>query len=92
VDEWEFVAGGEAILRGKSIGNKRIRILKEPVVNEGCGVRVLRGVGGPRASCSLYCADQSVIEAILGAKGDDGETDTAQWMTFVKPEKRNNAK
>ena len=81
VDEWEFVADGKAILRGKSIGNKRIRLLKEPVPVKGCEVRVLRGVGTPKVSYALYCADQAVIDAILNAKGDDGETDTAKWMT-----------
>ena len=81
VDEWEFAADGKAILHGKSIGNKRIRLLKEPVAAKGCAVRVLRGVGKPKVSYALYCADQAVIDAILDAKGDDGETDTAKWMT-----------
>ena len=81
VDKWEFVADGKTILRGKSIGNKRIRLLQESVAAKGCAVRVLRGVGTPKVSYTLYCADQAVIDAILNAKGDDGETDTAKWMT-----------
>ena len=81
VDEWEFVADGNTILHGKSIGIKRIRLLREPVVAKDCAVRVLRGAGEPKVSYTLYRADQAVIDAILDAKGDDGETDTAKWMT-----------
>ena len=81
VDEWEFVADGKVILRGKSIGIKRIRLLRDPALARNCNVRVVRGVGTPKVSCSLYRADQAVIDAILDAKGDDGETDTAKWMT-----------
>ena len=88
VDKWEFVADGKTILRGKSIGNKRIRLLQESVAAKGCAVRVLRGVGTPKVSYTLYCADQAVIDAILNAKGDDGETDTAKWMTKGVPARR----
>ena len=81
VDEWAFVADGNTILHGKSIGIKRIRLLKEPVVAKDCAVRVLRGVGAPKVSYTLYRADQAVIDVILNAKGDEDETDTAKWMT-----------
>ena len=84
VDEWEFVADGKAILHGKSIGIKRIRLLREPALARNCNVRVVRGVGTPKVSYKLYCADRSVVDAILDAKGDDGETDTAKWMKKVK--------
>ena len=72
---------GKAILRGKSIGNKRIRLLKEQVPVKGCEVRVLRSFGTPKVSYTLYCADQAVIDAILNAKGDDGETDYGHPLT-----------
>ena len=39
VDEWEFVADGKAILRGKSIGVKRIRVLEAPCAAKSCEVR-----------------------------------------------------
>lgn len=81
VDEWEFAADGKTILHGKSIGIKRIRLLREPALARNCNVRVVRGVGTPKVSCALYRADQSVIDAILDAKGDEDETDTAKWMT-----------
>ena len=81
VDEWKFVADGKTLLRGKPIGIKRIRLLRNSAVANDCAVRVLRGVGTPKVSYTLYRADQAVIDAILDAKGDEGETDTAKWMT-----------
>ncbi len=81
VDEWEFVADGKAILHGKSIGIKRIRLLREPALARNCNVRVVRGVGAPKVSFALYRADHAVIDAILDAKGCEDETDTAKWMT-----------
>ncbi len=81
VDEWEFVADGNTILHGKSIGIKRIRLLREPVFAKNCSVRVVRGVGAPKVSYTLYRTDQAVIDAILDAKGCEDETDTAKWMT-----------
>ena len=80
VDEWEFVADGKPLLHGKSIGIKRIRLLREPVLSKDCEVRVLRGVGAPKVTFALYHAEQSVMDTILGANGDSGETDTAKWM------------
>ena len=81
VDEWAFVADGKTLLHGKSIGIKRIRLLPTPCVAQACAVRVLKSAGTPRVSFALYRADQSVIDAILDAKGDEDETDTAKWMT-----------
>ncbi len=80
VDEWEFVADGKPLLHGKSIGIKRIRLLREPVLSKDCEVKVLRGVGAPKVTFALYHAEQSVMDTILGANGDNGETDTAKWM------------
>ena len=81
VDEWEFVADGKTLLHGKAIGIKRIRLLREPVFAKNCSVRVVRGVGAPKVSYTLYRTDQAVIDAILDAKGCEDETDTAKWMT-----------
>ena len=81
VDEWEFVADGKAILRGKSIGVKRIRLLREPVAARSCTVKVLKdggelqGVGARR-----YFADPELVKTILDSNDDSGETDTAKWM------------
>jgi len=80
VDEWEFVADSKAILRGKSIGNKRIRLLPQPCVAKNCEVKILKSAGTSKVSFTLYRADQSVIDAILNATGDDRETDTVGFM------------
>ncbi len=81
VDEWEFLADGRAVLSGKSIGIKRIRLLREPVKAANCGIRVLKSAGDAKVSFSLYRAEQSVVDAVLDANEDGGETDTAKWMT-----------
>ncbi len=82
VDEWEFVADGTAILRGKSIGAKRIRLLETPCAAKTRAVKVLKGADGDVAvSFRLYFADPELVRAILDATAESGETDTAKWMT-----------
>ena len=82
VDEWEFVADGKAVLRGKSIGRRRIRLLEEPCAAKRREVRVLKDGGSLRGvALRLYHADPQLVKAVLGASGDDRETDTARWMT-----------
>ena len=82
VDEWEFVADGKAILRGKSIGAKRIRLLETPCTAKTRTVKVLKGADGDVAvSFRLYLADPELVKTILDATAKSGETDTAKWMT-----------
>ena len=82
VDEWEFVADGKAILNGKSIGWKRIRLLETPCVAQTVDLKVLKDGGALKGvSFKLYNADPELVKTILGASGDDRETDTAKWMT-----------
>ena len=82
VDEWEFVADGKAILKGKSIGWKRIRVLEAPCTAGNCELKVLKDGGAFKGvSFRLYDADPELVKAILDATGDDRETDTAKWMT-----------
>ena len=82
VDEWEFVADGKAILRGKSIGAKRIRLLETPCTAKAREVKVLKGADGEVAvSFRLYHADPGLVRTILNATTKSGETDTAKWMT-----------
>ena len=89
VDEWEFVSDGKAILRGKSIGRKRIRLLEEPCVAKDCNLRVLKDGGSLKGvSFKLYNADGELVKAVLSATGDDRETDTAKWMTAAAPDGR----
>ena len=82
VDEWEFLADGEAILRGKSIGWRRIRLLDNPCMAKRRELKVLKDGGNLKGvSFRLYNADPELVKTILGASGDDRETDTARWMT-----------
>ena len=82
VDEWEFVADGKAILSGKSIGVKRIRILEAPCVAKSCKVNVLNDGGALQGvSFKLYRADPELVRLVLSATTGSGETDTAKWMT-----------
>ena len=82
VDEWEFVTDGKAILKGKSIGRKRIRVLETPCMARTCELKVLKDGGALKGvSFRLYDADHELAKVILDATGDDRETDTAKWMT-----------
>ena len=82
VDEWEFVADGKAILRGKSIGLKRIRVLETPCAAKSCEVKVLKNGGAFQdVSFKLYRADPELVRLVLSATTESGETDTAKWMT-----------
>jgi len=81
VDEWEFVADGKAILRGKSIGLKRIRVLETPYTAKSCEVKVLKDGGALQGvSFKLYCADPELVHLVLSSTTESGETDTAKWM------------
>ena len=82
VDEWEFVADGKAILHGKSIGLKRIRVLETPCTAKSCEVKVLKDGGALQGvSFTLYRADPELVRLVLSATTESGETDTAKWMT-----------
>ena len=82
VDEWEFHADGKAILRGKSIGLKRIRVLETAVKASFCELKVLKGAGNESGvSFRLYHADPDLVRTVLNASTEHGETDTARWMT-----------
>ena len=85
VDEWEFVADGKAILRGKSIGVKRIRVLETPCGAKNCQIRVLKDGGELQGvSFKLYKANLELIRLVNAATTESGETDTAKWMNSVK--------
>ena len=82
VDAWEFLADGKAILSGKSIGSKRIRVLETPCAAKSCEVKVLKDGGAFQGvSFKLYRADPELVRLVLSATTESGETDTAKWMT-----------
>ena len=87
VDEWELVADGNAVLRGKSIGWKRIRVLETPCAAKNVYLKILKDGGAFKGvSFKLYNADPDLVKAVLNATGDDRETDTAKWMTKTASE------
>ena len=82
VDEWEFVSDGKAILRGKSIGVKRIRVLETPCIAKNGEVKILKDGGEFHGvSFKLYRADPELVRLVLSSTTESGETDTAKWMT-----------
>ncbi len=80
VDGWELLADGRPLLRGRSIGAKRIRVLPEPCAARRCALRITAGAEGAAASFALYRADGEVVRCILAATAPADETDTAKWM------------
>ena len=85
VDAWEFVADGKVLLSGKSIGLKRIRVLPEPVTASKCEIRVLAD-GGNLVGTDFRCyyVEPKLLNRVMNATTENGETDTAQWMQGLK--------
>ena len=82
VDDWKFAVDGEAVLSGKSIGSKRIRVLETPCTAKDCGLMVLDHGGElQKVSIQLYYADTELVRLVLSSTTESGETDTAKWMT-----------
>ena len=79
VDGWRVLADGREILRGRSVGMKRVRLLAEPFAAGKCEVGVT--AGGGKVELRRYIADADLVKTVLEADADSGETDTARWMT-----------
>jgi len=81
VDAYRVEADGKTILKGISIGIKRIRVLDEPLKADTVACIVEKSANG-RASVTLkrYYVDPELVKLVTSAKVDDGETDTAKWM------------
>ena len=83
VDGWELVNDGETIAKGSAIGIKRIRAFDSPRVARQCHVRVTAGGASPdSAEVRLYSVDVDLLRLVLTATTENGETDTAKWMTL----------
>ena len=81
-DGWEVRADGQTILSGKSIGNKRIRVLPKMCMAKRVEVVVTKDGGELRpVTMELFRADPSLVETVTRATTESGETDTAKWMT-----------
>ena len=84
IDGWEFRADGKTLFAGESIGIKRIRVLREPVVAKELELKVTKSAGPAKTAYRLYRADPALVRSVLDARTANGETATAGWMTKGK--------
>jgi len=82
--KWLWGVETKLLAEGRTIGIKRIRVLKEPVKTSEIKLRP----GWPRdfspgysLRCSYFYADPELVGLIESATTESGETDTAKWMT-----------
>ena len=89
IDGWEFLADEKPVLKGKTIGLKRIRVLDQPIVAAKCRLNVTAD-GGRLLPVTVrrYLADPELVKLVQSATSANGETDTAKWMTGVEKEKK----
>ena len=81
VDGWEFVADGKAVLAGKSIGHKRIRLLPEPIAPKAWELRITASGGKARpVSVRRYLVDSRVVKRVVESSTESGETDTVKYL------------
>ena len=85
--KWLWGVETKLLAEGRTIGIKRIRVLKEPVKTSEIKLRP----GWPRdffpgysLRCRYYYADPELVSLIESATTESGETDTAKWMTAGK--------
>lgn len=81
VDGWEFVADGKAVLAGKSIGHKRMRLLPEPIAPKAWELRITASGGKARpVSVRRYLVDSRVVKRVVESSTESGETDTVKYL------------
>ena len=79
VDGWRLLADGREILSGKSIGNRRIRLLAEPISPAKVSLEITADGGSPLpVAVRRFHADPALVKTVISATGDCGETDTAK--------------
>ena len=85
--KWLWGVETKLLAEGRTIGIKRIRVLKEPVktteikLRHGCPRDIFPGYS---LRCRYYYADPELVSLIESATTESGETDTAKWMTAGK--------
>ena len=81
VDGWKLVGDGKELLAGKAVGRRRIRLLAAPVALKTLSFETTAAGPAPLpVTVRRYFADGDLVKAILEAKANGGETDTAKWM------------
>ena len=90
--KWLWGVETKLLAEGRTIGIKRIRVLKEPVktseikFRHGCPRDFFPGYS---LRCRYYYADPELVSLIESATTESGETDTAKWMTAGHQEATN---
>ena len=85
--KWLWGVETKLLAEGRTIGIKRIRVLKEPVktseikFRHGCPRDFFPGYS---LRCRYYYADPELVSLIESATTESGETDTAKWMMAGK--------
>ena len=81
IDGWRLVADGKTLLSGKAVGRRRIRLLPAPAAPKSLAFETTAAGPAPLpVTVKRYLADEDLVKAVLGAKADGRETDTAKWM------------
>jgi len=84
VDGWELLADGRAILTGKAIGNKRMRLLPQPVAPQRLELRVTADGGELQpVSVRRYLVNPDLAKIVLEATTESGETETVGYLYSV---------
>ncbi len=86
--EWNVFDGEREILRGQTIGIKRIRTLDVPRNAEGLRVEVCGNGSQKLLPTEFYYVEPEFLKAVLAATTESGETDTAKWMQGIEREKK----
>ena len=81
VDGWRLLADGREILSGTAVGSRRIRLLAEPVTAKDVRLEITAHGGNPLpVAVRCFHAAPQLVEAVVNAVGDCGETDTVKGL------------
>ena len=81
VDGWRILADGKEILKGKSIGYRRIRLLDSPISSAEITLDITSHGGALRpVALRRYYVEPELARSIITATGDCGETETAKTL------------
>lgn len=83
VAQWAFRADGQELCVGGPLGIKRIRVLPAPVTAKTCELVATAACGAkvPGVAFARYFVEPKLLNRVMNATTENGETDTAIWMT-----------
>ncbi len=82
VTSWSLTSPDGVVVSGQPLGIKRIRVLKKPLPAETLKLSCtfLPGEGGKVFAPKFYYVEPKMLNRVMNATTQNGETDTAQWM------------